>query len=360
MILTRTADLLEPFLLPSLVSGLGWFTRRLWEIDRVAPGLDTLLPVLQALIKPPSISGESASLHATVLSIVSKPLQRSLAHVQKLHPRRADTEPLLSTLKRHVQPQCHVASSHTELEAWTSTPSGGIPTALRQSLQSLTQWSSTGSLDAPPPGYTHRLPLAAIRMLGAKAVLTALIDEIVEQQAAFINITTTASTTTSTALINTIDILLDITASLISAPSATDPASINPLAANYPKPQLSLRDALQADFNDAYRISKTDAPRAAIIVRLFRRVTAQTARSAQQENIVSDVDADQMLLDLNQAAAVGDGTAVGGGMGGGVGGRGEGAGQSAGGTDIDNVVAGVMEEIETQEFLAGSGSFMGM
>ena len=342
--------LLEPFLLPTLISGLGWFTRRLWETDKDAPELNILLPVLQALVKPPSMSGESAALHAAVLSVISRPLQRSLVHVQKLHPRRADTEPLLAILKRNVQLQCHVASSHTELETWSSTPGGGVLIALRHTLQSLTQWNNSGSLDAPPPSYTHRLLLASVRMLGAKAVLTALIDEIMEQA----NLAS-----------NPLDVILDIVTSLIAAPNAADPSSIEPLATSYPKHQLSLRDALQAEYNEAHRLSKTDNPRAEIVVRLCRRVTAQLARSNQHANIVSDADANQMMLDLDNAAAVGGNvvgvvSGVGVGIGGGGGGGAMGTVVQNPEAVIDNVVAEAMTEIETQEFLSGSDAFMGI
>ena len=311
-------DLLEPFLLPSLITGLGWFAQRLWETEKAGPELDILLPALQALVKPHSISGDSAALHEAVLSVVSEPLINSLVHILNLQPRRVDIEPLITTLKTHTQPRRSDASSHTDLETWSATPGGGILAAIRYTINSLVQWSQTDSLNAALPSYTHRQLVVAVQMLGAKSVLEALVDEIVKSQTA-----------------GSPDVLFDIITTLITAPTAAD------FPPTHSKSRLSLRDALSTASDDAYTLSKTNASRAEIIVRLHRRVEAQLVRTGSQTTIVTDADAENaMLLDLGNrttAAAAGETLAT------------DVAGMPQ--EQLDNVVAEVMDDI----FAEGGG-----
>ena len=329
---TTPTDLLEPFLLPSLIAGLGWFAKRLWETDKSSQELDILIPALQALVKPASISGDSAALHEAVLSVVGEPLTLSLAHIQNLHPRRTDIEPLVAMLKSHTQPRRNDAASHVDLESWCPTPGGGILTAVRHTLHALTQWCNANSLNAALPNYSHRQLLVAIQILGAKSVLHALVDEILKQMAS-----------------GPPDIILDIVTALITVPNAADFPTANSIVPW--KRQLSLRDALGTAFNDAYELSKTDEPRAGVIVRLHRRVEAQLVRSDQQINIVAEVAGDEMLLDLNNAVG-GDTRAR---MDDGHGNVGEGMPDA----DLDNVVTGVIDEILAAEG-SGDTSFMEM
>lgn len=288
--------------------------------------MDILLPALQAIVKPPSISGDSAALHEAVLSVVSEPLIHSLVHILNLQPRRVDIEPLITTLKTHTQPRRSDASSHTDLETWSATPGGGILTTIRHTINSLVQWSHTDSLNATLPNYTHRQLLAAVQMLGAKSVLEALLDEIVKSLAA-----------------GPPDVLLDITTTLITAPTAADFPPTNTVGPLNPKPRLSLRDALSTASNDAYSLSKTNAPRAEITVRLHRRVEAQLARTGAQTTIVADPDAENaMMLDLETTGATAAAETL--------------ATDVAGmpQEQLDNVVAEVMDDI-----FAGGGGGVG-
>ena len=271
-------------------------------------------------MKPPSISGESAALHEAVLSVVAEPLTLSLSHVQTLHPKRTDIEVIMATLKSHAQPRRCDASSHAELEAWCATPGGGILTAVRHTVQSMVQWCNANSVHAALPSYTHRQILSAIQILGAKSVIEGLIDEVSKQMS-----------------LNSLEVTFDIVTGLITAPTDMDS---NAGAVYQGKRQLTLRDALNGFFDDAYQISKNDASRAEIIVRLNRRVEAQLARSNQQNTIVTEAE-NAMLLDLEnsgQEPIVSD-----------IGGIQE--------TEIDNVVAGVMNEIMA-EGVDGGDSFM--
>lgn len=240
--------LLEPFLLPSLIAGLTWFAHCLWETNEESQNIDTVLLALQTLLTPPSMSHDSSTIHAAVLSIIAKPLSESLSHVQKQHASRSDIGPLLEVLIPYSQDR-QGTNALNELAAWSTTPNGGLLGALRQTIQSLIIWSatSTSTADMSPPSYTHQQLLCTLRLLGAQAVLNLLIDE--------------ASDQTSS------DIALDIIVIMIFTSSQT--LSV--------KRQLTLRDVLHTQFSDVEDLSRTDPARASTIVRLHRRVEAYSA-----------------------------------------------------------------------------------
>ena len=132
--------LLEPFLLPSLVAGLTWFADRLWEnIEQQALTIDTILPALQALLKPPSISGDALAIHSSVLSIVAKPLKESLTRVQKTYPSRPDVSPLLQLLNP-LYDERPALNALKEVQNWSTTPHGGLQAAFRNTLAALIIW----------------------------------------------------------------------------------------------------------------------------------------------------------------------------------------------------------------------------
>ena len=271
--LLMVVDLLEPFLLPSLVSGLGWAANKLWETQPIAPHLEHILPIVTNLVKPSSLSAEAHYLHETVLSITAYELDRGLRHAQKVHPRRRDIDPVIVALQPWQRLPRNGAATHLELESWTKTPHGGMLMALRHSFGSLVKWSnnlvnsaqvalnssSTGqqpnNFPSSAPLYTHRILPTAVLLFGANKVLQALLKE-----------STKLMTTNSCSP----EIVLDILAALISAPAAQPPRS-----------GLTLRQMLDLLLADAYALhtskdedgSKT--VQAEFIVRLSRRVEAQ-------------------------------------------------------------------------------------
>ncbi|MCJ1392222.1 mediator complex subunit [Xylographa bjoerkii] len=281
-------DLLEPFLLPSLIAGLTWYTHRLLKpASTSTTSLSILLPTLSLLVHPPSLSSDALSLHEAVLAVTALPLDRALASVQKLHPRRQDIDPLLTTLKSRIRHPRNAAISTSELESWCNTPGGSILSALQNSVMALVNWSTTGMSNAAPPNYTHRLLLAAVTMLGAKFVLASLLD-IISKHAAN----------------GAPDVVLDIITAMICAPTANDG-----------RERLTLRHVLQSAYNDAYTLSKHNAARAEIIVRLNRRVESQGGTSTTVEigaeldvNAAMDaavaVDGNDILLDLGDGSGV--------------------------------------------------------
>lgn len=228
-------------------------------------------------------------MRTAVLFIVAKPLEDSLGYAQQQHPLRADITPLLEILKPHAQKQRHEVTFHNSLESWASTAGGGLLAAMRHTIQSLLIWSSTApaSADTTPPQYTHRQLVETVRILGAKAVLQLLVDE------------TMAHFETGSSL--DLDVALDIIVTIISAPQHQYflPSSSSALGNTdqhpIPKRQLSLRDALNTEFSQAYDLSKTNMPRASMIVRLHRRVEVLVGRASTEVNGVVGADADVLM-----------------------------------------------------------------
>ncbi|KAL8741783.1 MAG: hypothetical protein Q9184_008343 [Pyrenodesmia sp. 2 TL-2023] len=307
--------LLEPFLLPSLTAGLTWFAQKLWETKDPSPSIDTLIPALSTLIRPSSMSSDSAAMHSAVLAIVAGPLEEALTHAQRAHKLRVDISPLLETLSSHMQQNNRDSKAYSELETWAAAPRMGLQTALSNSINGLLLWCLTESSGATgsPPNYTHRLVRGCVQLLGARATLKVLVDELLNQ--------------ISAGQEQSVDYLFDIIVSLVVAPQP-----------NATSPRLTLKDVLRTQSQEANELLKTDADRARVIVRLDRRVEIFSAASAH------DVGG-------GMAMEVGDG----GGM---VLNKAEGITT----TDLDDVLKHTNERFGRGDFLGGAGGdgFMAM
>lgn len=274
--MTRTdinLDLLEPFLLPSLVVALTWLGNYIWESD-LDPTI--ALKTLFSLVKPSSISGEAQAIHKTVLNITARHLEESLKDVRTRHPSRADIKPILDALEPYLSFR-RIGSSHrSELDTWAAQSAAGLTGSIRNTLQSLVLWSTNSEITMAPQPYTHRQLLAGIHVLGATRVLGALLDEVKQQSEAG-----------SGAL------AVDIAATMICAPMAecfaVEQNTCHPVDAtkeSQPRcPILTLRDALTIAHDNVAKISEKDPSRAEVIVRLWRRVSVLTAPPSQVSNI---------------------------------------------------------------------------
>lgn len=275
---------------------------------------------------------DSSTMHTTVLLIVAKPLEDSLGYAQQQHPKRSDINPLLEILKSHSQKQRHEMTFLSSLETWASTADGGgtagggLLAAMRQTIQSLLIWSSTtpASADMTPPQYTHRQLAETVRILGAKAVMQLLVDETMDRL--------------ESGSSPDLEVALDIIVTMICAPQHQFPLPASSLGSSAPHPvpkrQLSLRDALAMAFSNAFALSKSDLPRASMIVRLHRRVEALVGRANPAANGVVGANADVLMQAVVHNA---DGMPT---------------------ADIDDVLV----EADTQlahEFLAGGGGAAG-
>ncbi|KAL8861163.1 MAG: hypothetical protein Q9178_002379 [Gyalolechia marmorata] len=306
--------LLEPFLLPSLVAGLTWFANALWSVSSSSTLIDTLVPALHALLKPASMSPDSAAMHSAVLARAAESLNEGLSHAQRQHKNRVDIPPLLETLRPYLTNHREKAAALAELETWTRIQPSGLSTAMGNTIQNLINWIFANS-NTPPPNYTHRLLLQTQRMLGAETTLKILIDEIMNQ--------------VNRHGINAqeVDTIFDIIVTMITAPQTS-------------RPFLSMKDALRIQLAEINELSKTDIPRATIIVRLHRRVEALVA-AATITATTADMHANNdMNLDMSTA---GQGMMM----------LHDSQGMPA--TDIDAVLAHTEGQIASGDFMGGVG-----
>ncbi|KAI9880988.1 MAG: mediator complex subunit [Pleopsidium flavum] len=293
--------LLEPFLLPSLVSGLTWLTTHLWE----AQGDTTILiQVIRTLVMPNSISGEAQAMHSTVLSVVAESLEHALRERRRVEPSRSEIDPIIDILKPHLSFKRNGASYHTELETWTSAP-GGLIASIRNIFQSLILWATAPEMNMTTPTYTHRQLLAGVKILGARHIIHGLVEEVKLQTEH-----------------NSGDLALEIATAMICAPTTAEPnmlpalLDVNGVPIPAPKARLSLVDALKLELDDSlgrvgggnHHTMAKDFDRGTVetIVRLHRKVEAQLAGAPQvMPNMMPGMNLDA------EAAVVAAGTATG-------------------------------------------------
>lgn len=211
---------------------------------------------------------------SSVMNIVAKPLEHSLRTYQRSDPKSQEIEPLLRAIKDSIPLSRRTgAADHVELEAWSGVQQHqhnhqnvGFANTLRQTLQSLVQWSIHPAMDRPPPTYTHRQILVALIILGAKRLLQLIYEDIRQHSEA-----------------GSGSIVYDVAANLVCAPDANDSPWANALnfmdnSGNMPAPiqkKLTMREVLKSDAENCKRLQKTDVNLAEIVVRLHRKVESQ-------------------------------------------------------------------------------------
>jgi mediator of RNA polymerase II transcription subunit 5 len=262
-------DLLEPFLLPSLVGAILWMGA--YTGEQPNSDLDVLLRMLERVTRAPS-SGDAQTLHSTIIAMISQPLSNRLKTLRKRHPGRKDIDPILAIAKSHSD-FCHGPySACSELQTWRKSP-GSLRTSVRATFQSLILWSGSSAINPtqPPPHYNPRQFLITEREIGAKAVLAILVDELKTQTEAPNGAAAVA---------------IDIATAIICAPTTENsPIEVSwihsPVPTNTPghARRLNLRDALRIEFENATDLIEKNQLAAETIVRLHRRVESQLALS---------------------------------------------------------------------------------
>jgi mediator of RNA polymerase II transcription subunit 5 len=257
-------DLVDTFLLPSLVTAITYLASLLW-IDRQHQ--KAIMRILHFVIQPSAISSDASTMLSSVLNIVAKPLEHSLRAYQRQDPKCQEVEPLLRALKDSIPLSRRTGGAdHNELETWSNTPNGGLTIAVRHTIHGFVQWGLQAGINMTPTPYTHRQIIAALRMLGAKRVLHLIYDEVRHQTE-----------------LGSGSVAYDIATALVCAPDVTNgaqPSNVSFLddSGNMPVPEqqrLSLRDVLKAEAEECRKLQKTDPAQAEMVVRLYRRVEAQ-------------------------------------------------------------------------------------
>lgn len=263
--------LLEPFLLPSLIGGLSWLVKHSWENHG---DVDTLLQVLDKLLKPSSSSQETQAMHKAVLAMIATPLVRSLRDLLKARPDKRAAHGLVELLKPYVGQKRTSHCSKADLEAWSNSTDGGLTRCVRDSVRDMVAWTSSVG-PTPPTKYTHKLFNSACQLLGPTKVLDALLSELKDQTA----IGAGAQT-------------LDVCVAMICSPGVSSAQN----------GRLAVKDQLRLMVTDVSMILDRPLADAEALVRLSRRVEAQLA-APQMAQIpmsmpVQDQTTDQMMQEL--------------------------------------------------------------
>jgi mediator of RNA polymerase II transcription subunit 5 len=258
--------LVEPFLLPSLVSGLMWLVQHSWKDQG---DVNILLQVLDKLLKPSSSSPETKAMHGAILRIVAGPLYNSLQVLHQRQPDKKQATTLMNVLKPHLHQGRCMDANKAELTDWANSAEGGVEARLRASIRDLVTWVSDIG-PAPPPSYTHRLFASACFLVGVNRARDAIIAELKAQ----------------TAIGNGAQ-ALDICSALICAPLA----SSSKLGA------ATVRDSLRLLASDVQGLLHRSGSDSEAIVRLSRRVEAQMAVSQMPQMAMALPMPDQQAAD---------------------------------------------------------------
>lgn len=286
--------LVDTFLLPSLVPAIRFLGDYLWVDQKEQK---SIIKILQLILLPSSISGEASTMLSSVKNLVAKPLEHALRMYQRRDPRNEDIEPLLRVLKDSIPLSRRTGGAdHNELESWTTTPSSGLTSAIKHTVQGLTQWSMHPEMNMPT-SYTHRQVLVGLQFLGPKRLLRVLLEEVRQQSEA-----------------GSASLVYDVTTAIICAPDVVKDShgNIGMLDANgnMPPPmqrRRTLRELLKGAAEACKKIQKQDPMLAEIVVRLHRRVEAQMVMPQAQAML----QAADMSLTLNdETTALGDAMAA--------------------------------------------------
>lgn len=275
---------MEPFLGPSLVTGIMYLSNCLWT-DRPEENRATV-KILQLIIRPSQkMSPESSDMLNTVKNIVAKPLESGLRTYQRQNPRSQDVEPLLQVLKGNVELSRRTgAAGDKELEQWTSSGSGGLTSSIRNTFQNLTMWSLNPGV--MPTAYAHRQILVGLKLMGARRLLQAILQELKQ-------LTETGNGS----------IAYDVAIALVCAPDASSVAT-DALAPTPQQRRLSLREALKWEAEEWKKIQKKDPAMAETVVRLYQKVEAQMTPTATMATLPHGAEAAMANALADDAAAV--------------------------------------------------------
>lgn len=249
--------LLEPFLLPSLVGGINWLVRHSWKDTNDA---DILLPMLEKLLKPSGSSQDMQAMHRCILGIVSTPLEASLQTLIRRKPEKRDkANELIEILKPHLHQRRSMEITMVKLDEIAARGEGLLTRAVTNTVRDLAMWAANGSSD-PPPRYAPHLVHHAISAHGSFRILEAVVEGLRDQTT-----------------IGNGPIALDICVALICRP---EPATYIPVmnmgAVEPPITGRTLHDAIRLTTMDAQKLLTENTAYAEALVRLDRKVAAQS------------------------------------------------------------------------------------
>ena len=232
-------------------------------------------------------------MHQTIIAMISTPLERSLRELNRRVPNRKEVASLIEFLKPHLDSQRSMESSLYEVGQWISTPNGGLRRAVKDVMDGLIVWSNQSAINPVPTNYTHQTILFAIKSLGADEVLGVIVDQIKAQTQ--IGFGSSA---------------LEIGTALICAPC---PMQSTPLltfdghnhTAQPAHHRRTLRQALRHKLESATDMLDMETEYVEALVRLGRRVDAQSAVSAMDSigMPIANLNSQDLMQDISLGGA---------------------------------------------------------
>lgn len=236
--------MLEPFLLPSVLSVTSWLAKNAWESSDNASGL---LTIMQELIKS---NPDVTSMRNTVLSIASCDLLNILNSISD----GGENSAKVTTLQQTLLPFTNCQRNHLTLPVESTPPLYTPPDDLKAQITSLCAWSV--GVAPTPSQYSYSHLLNAIRCSGPTKALKQMVEAIMLQHQAGLG-----------------EYALDITVAIICAFHHSSP----PSQKGSKSLGVSLQRALQSELSYAPRFARSEPLRAQILVRLSRRVNSELA-----------------------------------------------------------------------------------
>ena len=273
--------LLEAFLVPSLILGIEWLAEYLLH-----PGADkkATLSVLQMIVLPGSLRGDSAARHKTVLSLLSPTIFSAISKLNAQEFRNQQVQPLVDQLKAQVEHSMRTEVWSEKNDSSNSNmPSQDLLSRLRDRLNSLCYWSAPAAMGASLPTYSYGYLSLVMKRCGAHAVLDAIVEEVKSQTSMAFG-----------------EIALEIATVILYTTylknKSLAPSAENNVTASKNRHGMSLRDCLQIAVQEASKMILKDSLKAETLIRLHRRLEA----------LVTIAPATAPGLDMHTGDIVGD------------------------------------------------------
>jgi mediator of RNA polymerase II transcription subunit 5 len=238
--------------------------------------------MLEKLLKPSGSSQDMQAMHRCILGIVSTPLVSSLQTLISRRPEKSDqANALITILKPHMHQRRTMVITRAELEGYSI-----LTQAVKQTVRDLALWAVNGGNDAPPR-YASHLVHCAIKCHTSFKVLQAIVEELRDQT-----------------IIGNGSIALDVCVPLVCAPDPTSYTTIMHMGGTVPQiTGWTLHDAIRLKMMEPQKLLEMPTADAEALVRLARRVEAQSAVSqVALVNMPSSTEeqamADQVMQDL--------------------------------------------------------------
>lgn len=258
-LLKRCLVLLEAFLVPSLILGIEWLAGY-----SLHPGADkkATLNVLQKIILPGSLRGDSAARHKTVLSLLSPTILSVMSKVNAQEFKNQQVQPFVDQLKAQAEHSMRTEVWSQKNDSSNSNmPSQDLLSRLRDRLNSLCYWSAPAAMGTSLPTYSYGFLCLVVRRCGAHAALDAIVEEVKSQTSMGFG-----------------EIALEIATVILYTTYLKDrslaTSAENNVTACRNRHGISLHDCLQIAVQEAPKVILKETLKAETYIRLHRRLEA--------------------------------------------------------------------------------------